>query len=106
LRALAITGKQRWSELPGVPTIEEAGVKGFDLDTWYGLWFPAATPAEYVSRMHAEAAKAAQDPAAKSLFEKYGLRGVGSSPAELDRALREALTVMKKLTAYMGIVPQ
>ena len=54
LRALGIAAPVRWSELPDVPTMEEAGIKGYTYSAWYGLWFPAGTPAEYVTRIHAE----------------------------------------------------
>ena len=106
LRALAITGEERWSQLPNVPTLEEAGVKGYKLNPWYGLWFPAGTRAEYVDRIQSEVAKVAKDPKVKRLFEEQGLKGVGSSPADLETAIQEEFALVKKLTTMLGIVPQ
>ena len=51
LRALGITASTRWNDLPEVPTIDEAGVKGYLFVPWYAFWFPAGTPHEYVTRM-------------------------------------------------------
>jgi tripartite-type tricarboxylate transporter receptor subunit TctC len=58
LRALAVTGAKRWSELPDVPTIAEAGVPGYEADLWLALAAPAGTPAEIIQRLHAEVGKA------------------------------------------------
>ena len=54
LRALAVTTAKRSSVLPDVPTLEEAGLKGFDIGTWFGVLAPAATPKDMVARLNAE----------------------------------------------------
>ena len=54
LRALAVTGSQRSSALPEVPTVAESGLPGFEVSSWYGVLAPAGTPAETVGRLHAE----------------------------------------------------
>jgi tripartite-type tricarboxylate transporter receptor subunit TctC len=106
LRALAITGEERWNQLPDVPTLDESGIKGYILVPWYGLWFPGGTRIEYVDRIQSEVAKAVKDPEAKRLFEEQGLKGVGSRPADLERAIQQELTLVKKLATMAGIVPQ
>lgn len=106
LRVLGITGEKRWSKMPDVPTLDEAGVKGYKFIGWYGLWFPAGTPAEYVSRIQSEVARAAHDPAVRQRYDEQGLEGVGSTPEELARVLEDEFALNKKLTASMGIVPQ
>ncbi|OGA41356.1 MAG: hypothetical protein A3G24_06320 [Betaproteobacteria bacterium RIFCSPLOWO2_12_FULL_62_13] len=106
LRALAITGEERWSQLPNVPTLEESGIKGYKLVPWYGLWFPAGTRVEYVDRIQSEVAKALKDREAKRLFEEQGLKGVGSSAEDLEEAIQEEFTLVRKLTTMTGIVPQ
>ena len=54
LRALAVTGRTRWSDLPGVPTVEEAGVRGYELSTWIGIMAPKQTPSDIVNRLSRE----------------------------------------------------
>jgi tripartite-type tricarboxylate transporter receptor subunit TctC len=106
LRVLAITNDKRWDKLPGVPTIAESGVKDYRYIGWYGLWFPAGTPAAYVSRLQSEVARAVRDPAVMQALAEQGLEGVGSSPEELARVTDEEFALNRKLTAAMGIVPQ
>src|SRR5262249_28239304 len=62
VRALAITSKTRSSLAPDIPTMEEAGVPGYEYHTWFGLWAPKATPTAIVERLHAEVKKALADP--------------------------------------------
>jgi tripartite-type tricarboxylate transporter receptor subunit TctC len=63
VRALAITSKARSPLMPDVPTVEEAGVPGYEYHTWFGLWAPKATPSAIVDKLHAEVKKALADPA-------------------------------------------
>ena len=106
LRVLAITSDKRWHKMADTPTLAEAGVKGYKYLGWYGFWFPAGTPAEYVNRIQSEVAKAVKDPAVRQKLEEQGLEGVGSSPQELAKTIEEEFALNKKLTAAMGIVPQ
>src|SRR5690606_40769658 len=62
LRALAVTTDQRSAALPDVPTLAEAGLKGFNLGTWFGVLAPAATPPEVVARLNAEMVKIIKSP--------------------------------------------
>jgi tripartite-type tricarboxylate transporter receptor subunit TctC len=82
VRALALTGAKRWKGLPDVPTMEEAGFKGYNLINWFGLWLPAGAPAEIVSLIHAEAVKALADPEVRQQFDAQGLEAVGMPPQE------------------------
>jgi tripartite-type tricarboxylate transporter receptor subunit TctC len=66
VRALAVTGKERSPLLPDVPTVEEAGVRGYTYYTWFGLWAPKGTPAPIVDKLHAEIQKALADPDVKA----------------------------------------
>jgi tripartite-type tricarboxylate transporter receptor subunit TctC len=65
VRALAVTGKTRSPLLPDVPTVEEAGVPGYEYYTWFGLWAPKKTPQPVIDKLHAEIKKAIADPAVK-----------------------------------------
>jgi tripartite-type tricarboxylate transporter receptor subunit TctC len=106
LRVLAITAENRWKKMPDVPTVGEAGVKGYKYAGWYGLWFPANTPAAYVARIQAEVSKALADPVVKQRFDDQGLYGVGSTPQEFARVIEDEFALNRKLTAVMGIEPQ
>jgi tripartite-type tricarboxylate transporter receptor subunit TctC len=106
LRVLGITAEKRWSKMPNVPTLDEAGVKGYKFIGWYGFWFPAGTPREYVNRIQSEVAKAVKDPAVRLRFDEQGLEGMGSTTEEFAKVIEEEFALNKKLTAVMGIVPQ
>ncbi len=97
LKALAITARKRWSELSDVPTIDEAGVKGFTYTPWYGFWFPAGVPAEQVTRMRNEVSKLLEDPEIKRAFAEQGFATVGSTPAEFSKVIADEIAMNKKL---------
>ena len=79
LRVLGVTTPYRIAAEPDLPTIAEAGLKGYSYVVWYGLWFPAGTPNEYVTRMRSEVVKALDDPETKKAFADQGFVGVGST---------------------------
>jgi tripartite-type tricarboxylate transporter receptor subunit TctC len=97
LKALAITARKRWTELPDVPTIDEAAVKGFVYTPWYGFWFPAGVPAEQVTRMRNEVAKLLEEPDIKHLFAEQGFSVVGSSSLEFQKIVTDEIAMNKKL---------
>ena len=105
LRALAITGKTRWALMPDVPTVDEAGVKGFVYTPWYGLWYPAGTPTEYVTRMRQEVVKALEDPEVKRSFAEQGYVTVGSTPAEFAKVIAEEIEANKRLATKINFAP-
>jgi len=88
LRALAVTTPRRWSELPDVPTVAEAGIPGYEATLWLGLTAPAGTPAEIINRLHAETAKALQDPELVQSFRVAGVSATIMGPAEFGVFLR------------------
>jgi tripartite-type tricarboxylate transporter receptor subunit TctC len=106
LRALGITATSRWSELPDVPTIAEAGVKDYVFVPWYGLWFPARTPASHVTRMHNEVAKALQDQEVRRAFADQGFVPVGSTPAEFAKTIVAEIEANRRLAAKIGLKPE
>ncbi|MBL8383051.1 MAG: tripartite tricarboxylate transporter substrate binding protein [Burkholderiales bacterium] len=79
LRALAVTTPQRSPELPGVPTLAEAGVSGADMSTWYGLYVTAGTPREVVARLQAETAAILKLPDVQAR-----LKGLGGEPGSIS----------------------
>ncbi len=83
LRALAVTGAQRWPGMPDVPTVAEQGVAGYDVRSWAGWMLPAGTPQPIVDRLHAETQKALQVPTVKARLEEMGGEARGSTPQEM-----------------------
>src|SRR5438105_7011188 len=89
LRALAVTSARRLRAFPDIPTAEEAGLPGYRITTWYGVFAPAGTPAGIVNRLHADAVKAMQSPPTRSQPEGIGAHGTLSrSPEEFAALVR------------------
>ncbi len=97
LRALAVTGKARHPLLPDVPTVDEAGLAGFEVTGWFALLAPAGTPAATVERLNAEVVKALRDPAVAERFKAFGVTGIGDSPAEFGRYMAAEMTKWRKV---------
>jgi len=88
LRALAVTGKRRSPELPGVPTVEEAGVAGYEVSPWYGLLAPAATPREIVALLGGEVTKIVRGADLAEKLAAQGAEPAGGTPEEFAATLR------------------
>lgn len=80
LRAIALTGSKRWKGMPDVPTMQEAGLQGFDVVNWFGLWMPAGAPPAIVQKVHAAVARAVAEPDVRQQFDTLGLEGVAMPP--------------------------
>jgi tripartite-type tricarboxylate transporter receptor subunit TctC len=91
LRPLAVTSPKRMAELPDVPTLQELGVPGFEAQAWWGMLAPAGTPDAIVNRMHAALQKALQEPAVKERLQQMGVVVTATSPAELDRFVKNEI---------------
>jgi tripartite-type tricarboxylate transporter receptor subunit TctC len=89
LRPLAVTTAQRSSALPDVPTLQEAGVPGIAIGTWFGLLAPAGTPARVVTRLNGELVKIIQSPDFKKQMFDIGAEPVGDRPEEMARQIKE-----------------
>ena len=83
LRALAVTTKTRAAIFPDVPTMEEAGVPGYETNTWNALFAPAGTPPEAVAKLNAAANAVLVDPEVKKRLADVGAETVGGTPAQL-----------------------
>jgi tripartite-type tricarboxylate transporter receptor subunit TctC len=84
VRALAVTSKTRSHALPDVPTMQEAGVPGYETVLWYGMYAPATMPDATVQRISADIQKALQMPDVKEKLEGAGIDVVGSTPAQFQ----------------------
>ena len=82
VRALAVTTLKRTQILPGLPTVDEAGLKGFEASTWHGLVAPAGTPPQVIATLHAAAIKALQDPGVQASLGRLGVDIVGDTPEQ------------------------
>jgi tripartite-type tricarboxylate transporter receptor subunit TctC len=88
LRALAVTTKTRIAPFPDLPTIAEAGVPGYEISTWYGIWAPARTPPAIVNRLQQAVATAARNPETRARFDALGAEPVADSPEDYARFVR------------------
>jgi tripartite-type tricarboxylate transporter receptor subunit TctC len=106
VRALGIGGPRRQPMLPDVPTFHEAGLTGFDLTCYHGMWFPAGTPAEITRRVHAEVVRTVALPEVRKYFAENSLIPVGSSPEEFAEFLRKDFVHQANIVKQIGLVPQ
>ena len=97
LRALAVTTAKRSAVLPDVPTLEEAGLKGFDIGTWFGVLAPAGTPKEVVAKLNAEMVKIIKSPDFGERMRAIGADPIGDSSADMAARIREETTKFAKL---------
>jgi tripartite-type tricarboxylate transporter receptor subunit TctC len=103
LRALAVTGRQRSPELPGVPTVDEAGVAGYEVSPWYGLLAPAGTPAAVVARLSNEVTKIVRAPEMREQLAAQGAEPAGGTPGDFAKTLRADAAVWGKVVKAAGI---
>jgi tripartite-type tricarboxylate transporter receptor subunit TctC len=89
LRLLGSTAPARFPNLGDVPTIAEAGVPGYALDPWLGLFMPARVSSDIISKVNAEVVRILNAPELKSRLASQGIEIVTSSPAEFARFIRE-----------------
>ena len=89
LRALAVTTAKRSSALPDVPTLQEAGLKGFDIGTWFGVLAPAATPKDIVAKLNAEMVKVIQSPDFRKRMADVGAEPTGGTSAQMAQQIRD-----------------
>ena len=101
MRALAVTTLKRAPSMPKVPTVDET-LKGFESDNWYGMFFPAKTPAAIITRFHAEMTKVLTDPDVKKLMENQGAVPLGSTPEEMTTYLQREIDKYAKLIKASG----
>jgi tripartite-type tricarboxylate transporter receptor subunit TctC len=97
LRALAVTTAKRSSALPDVPTLEEAGLKGFNIGTWFGVLAPAATPKDILARLSTETVKAIQSPEFRKRMDEIGAEPIGNSADQMAQQIKGETEKFSKL---------
>jgi tripartite-type tricarboxylate transporter receptor subunit TctC len=105
LRVLALTGAKRWKGMPDVPTLDELGLKGFNVVNWFGLWMPAGVPVSIVNRVQGDIVKAIQDPEVMKQFDTLGLEGIGMPPAEFAKFVEKEATAAQAIARKVGTTP-
>jgi tripartite-type tricarboxylate transporter receptor subunit TctC len=103
IRGLGVTGLKRDPVAPELPTIAEAGVPGYEVSSWQGLFVPARTPPEMVKKMSVDTIEALADPAARRKLEQAGYPVAGSSPGELQALLRSDIDKWSHVIKTVGI---
>lgn len=106
VRALATTGKARSAVLPDVPTMDEAGVKGYEATLWLGLLAPKGTPAAVVSRLNAELSKFTASAAVKQSWAAQGTTPMSMSVDEFTRYLEGDIAKWGKVVKFSGAKPE
>jgi putative tricarboxylic transport membrane protein len=91
LRPLAVSRIRRSSLFPDLPTMDEAGIKGFNLDTWAGVVAPAGTPPQIVTKLNGALRKIIDSPEAQAQFKNIGFEGFSSTPEELGDFIKAQL---------------
>ena len=103
LRALGVTTAQRFAGAPDIPTIAEAGLPGYDVSGWSGLFAPARTPREAIDRLATETAKILADPALKERFLAQGAQPAVKMPDEFTAFVDAEMRKWRKVAAASGM---
>jgi len=103
LKALAVTTARRAPQLPDVPTLEEAGVKGYDASVWLALLAPAGTPRDLVHKLNAEVARLMAAPDTKKALFEAGVEPTPSTPEEMADFLQQELARWGKVVKEADI---
>jgi tripartite-type tricarboxylate transporter receptor subunit TctC len=103
LKGLAVAGKTRHPGLPGVPTTAEAGLKGFELEAWVGIFAPAGTPADVVAKLSSQIKAALELPETKTRADTAGIELRYMAPAALDALVKKDTEFWAKTIQSAGI---
>lgn len=106
LQALAFTGAKRSPQLPDVPTVDEAGVKGYEMTGWYGLYGPRGMPKAIADKLSASVREIVAMPDTLERFAALNLQAVGSTPGEFADFLAKDLRKYAEIARQAGIAPQ
>ena len=106
LRGIAVGSTKRLAMMPDMPTIAEAGVKGYESSTWFGPLAPAKTPREIVLRLNAELLKILQRPDVKKRFSEEGVEALGSTPEEFGAYIKAEIERWGSVIKAAGVRPE
>ncbi len=103
LKALAVSSAKRSSSLPSVPTLDEAGLTGYERTGWNGVLAPAGVPKEIIARLNAAIVKAVDSPEMKQAIVKQGLEAQTGTPEQFAAFIRDQLAQNAKVVKFAGI---
>ena len=103
LRALATTSAKRPAIAADIPTLAEAGLPGYEADTWYGLFAPAKTPKPILDKLHADIVEALRSPEIRETYASQGAEVVANSREEFTAKVRDDLAKWKKVIADLKL---
>jgi tripartite-type tricarboxylate transporter receptor subunit TctC len=106
LRALAVTSLKRSRFAPELPTLDESGLKGYEIVEWFGMVVPAGTPADIIAKLRSELAGAMKAPGVKERFDQLGVESMMSSPEELQRFMKTELAKYAAIAKEANIEPE
>ena len=102
LRGLAVTSAQRNPVLPDVPTMAEAGLPGYEVRTWYGIWVLRGTPKDIKEKLYRETLKAMSHPDLVKLWAEQGATAGGMPPQEMEKLVRSEIVKWAKVVKDAG----
>jgi len=105
VRALAVTSAKRSAALPEVPTLDEVGLKGYEVTAWFGLAAPAATPREAVLRLNQALNRSTQDPQVREALESRGATIVQGTPEDCLAFVRNEIEKWGPVVKRANVVP-
>jgi len=103
LRALAVLSAERSKAFTEVPTLKEQGLPGVEVETWYGAFAPAGTPASVVTQINSDLNVLLQDPAIRAFLSKQGMTAVGGPPERLGELVKRELARWTRVVNAAGI---
>ncbi|MBU3590442.1 tripartite tricarboxylate transporter substrate binding protein [Polynucleobacter sp. 78F-HAINBA] len=103
IRAIGLTTTKRSKSLPGVPTIAESGLPGYDVTPWFAVFVPSGTPAPIIKKLNKALVSSLESPEIKEKFENIGAEPVGSSPEETAKYLNKEIERWGKVISTNGI---
>jgi tripartite-type tricarboxylate transporter receptor subunit TctC len=103
VRALAVTSLKRSGALPDVPTLDEAGVPGFESTAWWGLLAPAKTPKPIIDRLYNVATTTMKTPEIRARLDQLGAEPAGHTPEAFDQLIRDDISKWGKVVKALGI---
>ena len=103
MRGIAITGKQRWPDLPEVPTFAEGGLTDYESSSWYALHAPAGVPKPVIAKLNGEFVRIVNMPDIKERFRQFSAAPVGSTPEQLDEFVKSEFAKWGKVIKSLNL---
>jgi tripartite-type tricarboxylate transporter receptor subunit TctC len=106
VRALAVTTSKRSSAAPDVPTMAEAGLKGYETSTWGGVLAPAGTPRDVIAKLNAEMNKALEAPDVRQKMLGAGIEPAGGTPQQFSDFMQSEILKWGSVAKTAGLQPE